>query len=62
MKIQIWKGMLAAAIFSVVLSSPAKAQDGDNDACSNATLHGDYAFTIHGESLGVLVPQTREGS
>jgi hypothetical protein len=58
MKIQIWKGMLAAAIFSVVLSSPAKAQDGDNDGCSNATLHGDYAFAIHGESLGVFVPQT----
>jgi hypothetical protein len=39
-------------------ASPAKAQDGDNDGCSNATLFGDYAFTLHGESLGVLAPQT----
>jgi len=58
MKTLICKGMLAAAIFSMVLCGSARAQDGDNDGCSNATLHGDYAFTLHGESLGVLVPQT----
>jgi hypothetical protein len=54
----VWKGVLAAAIFSIGLSGPAKAQNGDNDGCSNATLRGDYSFTIHGESIGVLVPQT----
>lgn len=58
MKNLIWQGMVAAAIFSTVLSSPAKAQDGDIDGCSNATLNGDYGFTLHGESIGVLVPQT----
>lgn len=58
MKNLIWKGMLAALIFSIVLSGAAKAQDGDNDGCSDATLQGDYAFTLHGESIGVLVPQT----
>ena len=58
MKTRICKGILAAAIFSLVLSGLARAQDGDNDGCSNATLHGDYAFTLHGESLGILVPQT----
>jgi hypothetical protein len=58
MKNLIWKGMLAALLFSIVLSSAAKAQDGDNDGCSDATLQGDYAFTLHGESIGVLVPQT----
>jgi hypothetical protein len=40
------------------VSYQAKAQDGDNDGCTDATLQGDYAFTLHGESLGVLVPQT----
>lgn len=58
MKTLIWKGMLAAALFLVFLSGSARAQDGDYDGCSNATLHGDYAFTLHGESLGVLMPQT----
>jgi hypothetical protein len=58
MKTLICKGMLAAAISSTVLCVSARAQDGDNDGCSNVTLHGDYAFTLHGESLGVLVPQT----
>ncbi|HEV3421437.1 MAG TPA: hypothetical protein VG075_14100 [Candidatus Acidoferrum sp.] len=58
MKTLICKGMLAAGIFSLVLCGSARAQDGDYDGCSNATLHGDYAFTLHGESLGVLVPQT----
>lgn len=58
MKNLTWKTLLAAAIFSMALSSPAKAQNGDNDACSNATLRGDYGFTIHGESIGILVPQT----
>jgi hypothetical protein len=58
MKTLICKGILAAAILLLALSVSARAQDGDNDGCSNATLHGDYAFTLHGESLGILVPQT----
>jgi len=59
MKYVSWKmALIAAAIVSMVLGVPARAQDGDNDGCSNATLFGDYAFTLHGESLGVLVPQT----
>jgi hypothetical protein len=58
MKTLICKGMLAAAIFTFVLSGSARAQDGDYDGCSNATLHGDYAFSLHGESLGILVPQS----
>jgi len=58
MKYVTWKmALAAAAIVSMVLAGPARAQDGDNDGCSNATLFGDYAFTLHGESLGVLVPQ-----
>jgi hypothetical protein len=52
-----WKFVLAVLICSVAVV-PGKAQNGDNDGCSAATLVGDYAFTLHGESLGVLVPQT----
>jgi len=47
-----------AAIVLAGAGAPARAQDGDADGCSNATLSGDYSFTLHGESLGVLVPQT----
>jgi hypothetical protein len=54
MKTLIWKVMLAATLFSMFLIGSARAQDGDYDGCSNATLHGDYAFTLHGESLGIL--------
>jgi len=43
-----WTLKLALAIsFGVLLlSTNAKAQD--NDGCSNATLKGDYAFTVNG--------------
>jgi hypothetical protein len=57
MKIVILKGILTTALVLLALSVSTRAQDGDNDGCSNATLVGDYAFTLHGESLGVLVPQ-----
>jgi hypothetical protein len=60
MKYGPWKFAVTAGIvlFLTGWTSPARAQDGDNDGCSNATLFGDYGFTLHGESLGVLVPQT----
>lgn len=56
MRYVFWKFALTALVVSFAVAGPARAQDGDNDGCSNATLHGDYAFTLHGESLGVLVP------
>jgi hypothetical protein len=49
MKSWIWNGMLAAAIALPTLSGMARAQD--NDGCSNATLHGDYAFAVTGWNL-----------
>jgi len=58
MKDVLWKILCSAAAFTIVLAVPARAQNTDNDGCTNATLQGDYGFTIHGESLGVLVPQT----
>ena len=40
--------MLAAAIALPALSDVARAQNGDNDGCTNATLKGDYAFSVKG--------------
>lgn len=43
---------LAAAVM-LLGSASARAQSSDNDGCSNATLTGDYAFTISGQ---IFVP------
>jgi hypothetical protein len=45
------KGMLGATIALLALSSSARAQD--QDGCKNASLVGDYAFTISGQ---VFIP------
>src|ERR1700756_1740542 len=39
-------GMFAAAVALPALSGAARAQSTDNDGCSNATLQGDYAFSV----------------
>jgi hypothetical protein len=36
------------------LSAPALAQASDGDGCSKKTLFGDYAFSVHGEFLGLV--------
>ncbi len=45
-----------------MLPAVTRAQTGDNDRCTDATLRGDYAFTISGQ---IFVPSkpivTREG-
>ena len=46
MKSWLWKGMLAATIALPALSGVARAESTDNDGCSNATLQGDYAFSV----------------
>jgi hypothetical protein len=46
MKGWVWNGMLAAAIALPALSGAAREQRTDNDGCSNATLQGDYAFSV----------------
>jgi hypothetical protein len=46
MKSWLWKGMLAATIALPTLSGVARAQSNDNDGCTNATLKGDYAFSV----------------
>jgi hypothetical protein len=46
-------GITAAAVALSALSGVAEAQSTDNDGCSDATLQGDYAFTVYGEYLGL---------
>jgi len=58
MKYLSWKLLVGAAVFASLLTTSVRAQKSDNDGCSIASLKGDYAFTLHGESTGVLVPQT----
>ena len=48
MKALLRAGVLTAGIAVLALTgSAARAQD--NDGCSNATLNGDYAFTVSGQ-------------
>lgn len=49
----ILKVTFTFAVLSLLLGSSALAQSNDNDGCSDASLHGDYAFRISGE---VFVP------
>src|ERR1700745_1806921 len=44
--------VIAASITLLALSGAARAQNDDNDGCSNSTLKGDYAFTLSGQILG----------
>ena len=46
MKSRSWKEMLAAAIILPALSGAAWAGGSDDLGCSNATLKGDYAFSV----------------
>jgi hypothetical protein len=45
MKSWLWRGMLAAAIALPAVSGVARADD-NNNKCSDATLQGDYAFSV----------------
>ena len=55
MKSWLWNGMIAAAVALSALSNVARAQTTDNNGCSNATLKGDYAFTVTDFSLQSFV-------
>jgi len=52
MNTSLCNGILLVAVIVCALRGAARAQSTDNDGCSNATLHGDYAFTVRGEFLG----------
>jgi len=57
MKSWLWKGMVAAAIALPALSGVGRAQSTDNDGCTNATLKGDYAFSV----IDFILPQVVVG-
>ncbi|MGB2675833.1 MAG: hypothetical protein WAN12_01970 [Candidatus Acidiferrum sp.] len=66
MKRLAWKAMVAGLILAGFLTSGARAQSSDNDGCSDATLKGDYAFTVSGtiwvtDAQGVLEAVQRDG-
>ncbi len=66
MKRLVWKAMVGGLILAGFLSAGARAQSSDNNGCSNATLKGDYAFTVTGtiwvkDSQGVLEEVQRGG-
>jgi len=66
MKGLAWKAMVAGLILAGFLSAGARAQSSDNDGCSDATLKGDYAFTVSGtiwvtDPQGVLEAVQRDG-
>lgn len=52
---QSWKIIFGTAIVWFFLAAPLRAQWTDSIGCTDATLNGNYAFTLHGESLGVIV-------
>jgi len=66
MKASLLKAIIAG-IFLVGFMSPwARAQGKDYDGCSDATLKGDYAFTVYGtiwvkDTQGVLEAVQRDG-
>src|SRR5215471_12032355 len=51
---RLWNVTLMVAMALLVPNGVALAQSTDNDRCSNASLQGDYAITIHGEFLGLV--------
>jgi hypothetical protein len=66
MKSFVWKVIVAGVFLLGFLGVRARAQGNDNDGCSNATLRGDYAFTVSGtvwvtDSQGVLEEVQRGG-
>ena len=55
--------ILLVIALSGLLVSAGFAQTGDNDGCSNSSLHGDYAFRVSGQILQPppAAPIDREG-
>jgi len=55
MKSWLLKGAIATALALPALSGVARAQANHNDGCSNATLKGDYAFSVTNFTLPQVV-------
>ena len=56
METWLWKGILGAVVALPALSGAAWAQSNDNDGCTDATLQGDYAFSVEDWSGTPLTP------
>ena len=48
MRSLLLKQAFATAVMALAMVGTTRAQSWDNDGCSNATLNGDYAFTVSG--------------
>lgn len=58
--------MVAGLFLMGMMGAVARAQGSDNDGCSDATLKGDYAFTVSGtiwvtDAQGILEAVQRDG-
>ncbi|MBS1839762.1 MAG: hypothetical protein JSS69_11580 [Acidobacteria bacterium] len=49
MKSFVFRAIPVLMFLGLVTCGPTMAQGNDNDGCSNATLKGDYAFTVSGQ-------------
>src|SRR5271154_5737904 len=49
MKFSLLRAAVASAFLLGLMSTGVRAQGNDNDGCSDATLRGDYGFTVSGQ-------------
>jgi hypothetical protein len=49
MKYSLLRAVVAGVFLVGAMSAAVRAQDNDNDGCSDSTLRGDYVFTVSGE-------------
>jgi hypothetical protein len=66
MRTWLWKAMVAGVFLLGFMSPRGRAQGNDSDGCSDATLRGDYAFTVSGtiwttDSTGAPLVVQRDG-
>ena len=62
MKTWLSKGILGVLLVAATYPAAVRAQSPDNDGCSDASLKGEYAFTISGQIFKPMSPVvTREG-
>src|SRR5271157_4102565 len=55
------KALFAAIVFAFTVPVSLRAQSGDNDGCSDATLKGDYGFVISGQVFTAAGTMLRNG-
>jgi hypothetical protein len=48
MRFRLWKAIVAGIFLMGLMGPGVRAQDGGDEGCRDATLRGDYAFTVSG--------------